>query len=71
MQIVKAINAKVENCRFNEGYCSSDDSYDKGVTSYILGLKNSIENNNEFNECSSYHYSYGSIGSSHNVGTVE
>lgn len=71
MQIVQAINAKVENCRFNEGYCSSDDSYDKGVTSYILGLKNSIENNNEFNECSSYHYSYGSIGSSHNVGTVE
>ena len=71
MQIVKAINAKVENCCFNEGYCSSDDSYDKGVTSYILGLKNSTEYNNEFKDCSSYHYDYGEIRSSHNVGIFE
>ena len=71
MQIVRAVNSKVENCFFDKAYCYSDKSYKKVVASYILGLKNSIEHNNEFKNCGSYHYVYGECSSSHNVGTVE
>lgn len=70
MQIVRAINSKVEKNRFNDCYCPSDNSLDKDVTSYILGMKNSSDKDNEFTECSSYHYHYGDILSNHNVGQI-
>ena len=70
MQIVRAINSKVEKNHFNDCYCSSDNSSDKDVTSYILGIKNSSDKDNEFTECSSYHYHYGDILSNHNVGQI-
>lgn len=70
MQIVRAINSKAEKNRFNNCCCSSDNSSDKDVTSYILGLKNSSDKDNEFIECSSYHYHYGDILSNHNAGQI-
>lgn len=70
MQIVRAINSKVEKNHFNNCNCSSDNSSDKDVTSYILGIKNSSDKDNKFTECSSYHYHYSDILSNHNVGQI-
>lgn len=71
MQIVKSTSSTVENNTFNNCSCSSDNSYDKNVGSYILGLNNSIENNNKFIECSSYHYYFGDIMSNYDIGEIE
>lgn len=70
MQVICACNAKISNCSFEKCYCSSCDSGTKTVTSYIIGLKDAKEENNEFNNCSSYHYHYSDIRSSHNVGNI-
>lgn len=71
MQIVRAKNTKVEKNVFNDCHCTSDNSSNKRVKSYILGLKNSSENENEFVDCYSYHYNYGDILGSHNTGEIE
>ena len=73
MQIVKAINTTVGENKFNNCCCYSDISRGVNVKSYILGLKNSNENGNEFNECSSHHYIDGGIRSNYknyNIGEL-
>lgn len=73
MQIVKAINTTVGENKFNNCCCYSDISRVVNVKSYILGLKNSNENGNEFNECSSHHYIDGGIRSNYknyNIGEL-
>lgn len=70
MQIVKAIHSKVELCRFTNCYCSTCDSYDRNVSSYILGLDNSSQVNNEFVDCISCHYEYSESKGFHNVGNI-
>lgn len=70
MQIVRGIKSKINNCYFNECRCSSIDSSDKNVSSYILGLDKSVEENNEFVECFSYHYSFSKRSDSYNVGQI-
>lgn len=71
MQIVCLINSKISDCIFEGCCCSSCDSSNKTVTNYIIGLKESKEENNEFIECESYHYIYSDLISSHNVGNIE
>ncbi len=71
MQILWVINSKVNNCSFTSCKCTSYYSTRRTVTSYILGMTNSNEKNNEFTECESYHYEYSdSRGSQHNIGNI-
>lgn len=70
MQILRTINSKVINCKFDRCCCSSCNSSNKTVTSYILGMTDSKEEANEFLECSSYHYRYSDIGSTYNIGEI-
>lgn len=72
MQIVFACNTTVMNCNFNDCSCSSYDSHEKKVKSYIVGLKNAISENNEFHECAAAHYDYGErLSLENNIGNIE
>lgn len=72
MQIVKAINATVGENTFNNCCCYSENCPSSSITatSYSLGLKNSKENGNEFNECSSYQYYSADSQSSYDIGEL-
>ena len=71
MRIICAENSKISKCSFKQCCCRTDDSSNRTVENYIIGLKNSKEENNEFINCESYHYHYSDRGSSHNVGNVK
>lgn len=70
MYIVKLVNSHIKDSSFNKCYCTSEDTYDRTVKSYILGLRGSTDKNVEFIECQSYHWRYSDRGSSYNKGEI-
>ncbi|MEG2653588.1 MAG: hypothetical protein RSA17_08415, partial [Ruthenibacterium sp.] len=68
MYIIMANESNVAECQFEKCYCQSKDANRKTSSSYILGLSKATEHDNAFKECQSYHYSYGSICGTHDVG---
>lgn len=70
MQILRLVNATTIKCSFNNCSCTSEDSSNKIVDSYILAMTNSVSKDNKFVECSSYHYEYSKSRGSHNEGRM-
>lgn len=72
MRIVQALRSKVINNEFKGCSCISYDSYVRKVQSYIIEIHGNatIEKNNKFENCESYHYQYGDRKDSHNIGKV-
>ena len=71
MQIVRAIRATVNACKFSNCSCSTDNSSNRTVRNYILGLTDSKEINNTFIDCTSYHYTFSESCGSHNIGEIK
>lgn len=71
MQIVRLISSSIEKCGFQSCSCTSKNSSDKDVNSFILGYTDSSVRDVEFDGCSSYHYHFSDSQGNHMQGEIK